>query len=181
LTSLTASSLMWKISYVLSMLFRHLVILMRYDSFCFVNKKHPVSSATTHKRRFAWNTHKEQISRQQFGLGRRLKREIIVGGSTDCWIPGSWTQNQYRRPPFCQIYRITPIKLILEMTTTVVTANVKNLEIKKLNTELLYINYSNGWTFWNNIVKLPPPPPEFTTTSGLYMHGYHLSSINDIK
>jgi hypothetical protein len=30
--------------------------------------------------------------------------------STDGLIPGSWTQ----RPPFCQIYRITPIKLISE-------------------------------------------------------------------
>jgi hypothetical protein len=36
-------------------LFRQLVILIRDDSFCFVNNKkpHPVSSATNYKRRFA--------------------------------------------------------------------------------------------------------------------------------
>ena len=42
---------MWKISYVLST--PQLVKLMRYDSFCFVNKKHQVSSAITYKKRCA--------------------------------------------------------------------------------------------------------------------------------
>ena len=39
LTFQTASSLLWTISYVLSTLFRQLVILMRYDSFCFDYQK----------------------------------------------------------------------------------------------------------------------------------------------
>ena len=50
-----------KHSYVLSTLFRQLVILMRYDSFCFDYQKTPSALVTTYKRR------KEHISRQQFG------------------------------------------------------------------------------------------------------------------
>ena len=41
-------------------------ILMRYDSFCFDYQKTPSALATTYKRRYA-ETHKEHISRQQFG------------------------------------------------------------------------------------------------------------------
>ena len=44
----TASSLMWKISYVLSTLSRQLVKLMRYDSLCFVNKKKTTSVISYH-------------------------------------------------------------------------------------------------------------------------------------
>ena len=57
---------MWNISYVLSTLFRQLVILMRYDSFCFDYQKTSSALATTYKRRYV-ETHKEHISRQQFG------------------------------------------------------------------------------------------------------------------
>jgi len=47
---------MWTISYLLSTLFRQLVILMRYDSFCFVNKKKQKTSSVISyqlQRRFA--------------------------------------------------------------------------------------------------------------------------------
>ena len=55
-----------KLSYVLSTLFRQLVIFIRYDSFCFDYQKTPSALATIYKRRHA-ETHKEHISRQQFG------------------------------------------------------------------------------------------------------------------
>jgi hypothetical protein len=47
-------------------LFRQLAILMRCDSFCFDYQITPSALATTYKRRYA-ETHKEHISRQQFG------------------------------------------------------------------------------------------------------------------
>jgi hypothetical protein len=53
-------------SYVLSTLFRQLVILVRNDSFSFDYQKTPSALATTYKRCFA-ETHKEHISRKQFG------------------------------------------------------------------------------------------------------------------
>jgi hypothetical protein len=63
----TASSLMWKISYVLFTLSRQLVKLMRYDSFCFVNPK--TSSVISYhlQKTLCKNAYWNQISRQQFG------------------------------------------------------------------------------------------------------------------
>jgi hypothetical protein len=65
--SKTASSLMWKISYVLFTLSCQLVKLMRNDSFCFVNQK--TSSVISYhlQKTLCKNAYWDQISRQQFG------------------------------------------------------------------------------------------------------------------
>jgi hypothetical protein len=65
--SKTASSLMWKISYVLFTLSCQLVKLMRNDSFCFVNKKTPSVISYHLQKTLCKNAYWDQIARQQFG------------------------------------------------------------------------------------------------------------------
>ena len=67
---------MWTISSVLSTLFRQLVKLMRYDSFCFDYQKTPSALATTYKD--AMQKHTESIF-----LGSSLETRLSVNISSE--------------------------------------------------------------------------------------------------
>ena len=84
---------MWKISYVLSTLFRQLVILMRYVSFCFDYQKTPSVLATTYKRRYA-ETHRAYF---QAAVWKRACQSIYhlknKDGRKMCCLLTGWTSS----------------------------------------------------------------------------------------
>jgi hypothetical protein len=85
---------MRKISYVLSTLFRQLVILMRYDSFCFdYYQKTPSALATTYKRCYA-ETHRAYF---QAAVWKRACQSIYQLKNKDgrkiCCLLTGWTSS----------------------------------------------------------------------------------------
>jgi hypothetical protein len=77
---------MWKISYMLSTLFRQLVVLMRYDSFCFVNRKNTTQCHQLPITKDAVQKHREEMFRQQCGNAPVSRYSVYNKQNTHGWV-----------------------------------------------------------------------------------------------